>query len=255
MNTTNPRHIAIVMDGNNRWAAKRGFASLEGHKAGVGALKDVVKACVARDIDVLTVFAFSSENWNRPPQEVEALMGLFFDSLEKELDELRDNGVQLRFIGDLNGFSPALRHKMMAARESTSANSCLVLNVAVNYGGRWEVIHAAQKLMRLSREGALAAEDLSEDVFHKMTCLGELPPVDLFIRTGDEVRVSNFLLWHLAYAEMVFSPVMWPDFSENELVRALESFKGRQRRFGKTGQQILAQMEGVDPQAVEHDPA
>jgi len=233
-----PKHVAIIMDGNGRWAKKRKMPRVAGHRAGVDSVRKIVKACGEKGIKVLTLFAFSSENWRRPQQEVGLLMDLFMTVLNREAKKLHKNNVQLRVVGDLSAFSPKLQSRIADAMELTKNNDGVVLNIAANYGGHWDIVHAAQKVAEEVKAGTLAVEDISEAVMTQHMSFPDLPELDLFIRTGGEVRVSNFLLWQIAYAELYFSEVLWPDFDENEFGKALASFAKRQRRFGKTGDQI-----------------
>ncbi|HEV2622694.1 MAG TPA: polyprenyl diphosphate synthase [Frateuria sp.] len=233
-----PRHIAIVMDGNGRWAKARLRPRSFGHNAGRKAVREVVEGCLRQGVEALTLFAFSSENWRRPDEEVGALMELFLRALDKEVDELHEQGVRLRFIGDLNAFNAELRKRMELAMARTADNLKLALNVAVNYGGRWDIVHAARQAAIAVTQGQLGIEDIDEARFGGWTSLAELPPLDLFIRTGGEVRVSNFLLWQIAYAELYFTDTLWPDFDQACLARAIEDFARRERRYGRTGEQI-----------------
>lgn len=226
-----PRHVAIVMDGNGRWAHQRRLPRLAGHKQGVEALQRVVKACIDRGVKVLTVFAFSSENWSRPPTEVAGLMDLLAFVLRNEVSKLGDAGVRLHFPGDRNGLSARVVNGLAAAEASTAQNERLVLNVCFNYGGRWDIAQAARRLAAEGRE--ITEESLSE-----ATALAHVGDPDLLIRTGGEMRISNFLLWQSAYTEMVFSPCLWPDFDAAELDRALVAYAERERRFGQTGDQV-----------------
>ena len=235
---TIPRHIAIVMDGNGRWAKARLRPRSFGHNAGRKAVREVVEGCLRQGVEALTLFAFSSENWRRPDEEVGALMELFLRALDKEVDELHGQGVRLRFIGDLTAFNPELRKRMELAMARTADNLKLALNVAVNYGGRWDIVHAARQAAIAVAQGELSVEDIDEARLGGYTSLAELPPLDLFIRTGGEVRVSNFLLWQLAYAELYFTDTLWPDFDQACLARAIEDFARRERRYGKTGEQV-----------------
>jgi undecaprenyl diphosphate synthase len=198
----------------------------------------VVEGCLRQGVAALTLFAFSSENWRRPDDEVGALMDLFLRALDKEVDELHDQGVRLRFIGDLDAFAAGLRERMQAAMARTEGNAKLQLNVAVNYGGRWDIVQAARAAALAVARGELAAEQIDEARLSGWTCLAELPPLDLFIRTGGELRVSNFLLWQLAYAELYFTDTLWPDFDQACLQRAIEEFARRERRYGRTGEQV-----------------
>ncbi len=233
------RHVAIIMDGNNRWAKRRGMTGVSGHKVGVERIRDVMAACQELGVDVLTVFAFSSENWRRPPLEVEALMSLFLLYLKNEAKALKKKDVALRVIGNRERFSPSIQ-KAIADAEQLTAGGKTTLVIAADYGGRWDIAQAAQKVARQAVEGKLDIAEINEDVLHQQTCLADLPPLDLLIRTGGEVRISNFLLWQCAYAELFFSDKLWPDFDGEELKKAADSFYERQRRFGMTGDQIEA---------------
>jgi undecaprenyl diphosphate synthase len=233
-----PRHIGIVMDGNGRWAKARHRPRSFGHNAGRKAVREVVEGCLRHGVEALTLFAFSSENWQRPQDEVGALMDLFVRALDKEVDELHSNGVRLRFIGELSAFDTSLRQGMLDAMKRTERNDKLQMNVAVNYGGRWDIVQAAQKAALAVARGELPAEAIDESLFDHWTCLGELPPLDLFIRTGGDRRVSNFLLWQMAYAELYFTDTLWPDFNQVSLKHAIDDFSRRERRFGRTGDQI-----------------
>jgi len=233
-----PAHIAMIMDGNGRWARQRGRARAAGHQAGFRTTRAVVEACVRRDIRALTLFAFSSENWSRPPSEVGLLMDLFLRALRSEVDKLRDNNVRIRFIGDRQAFQPKLREQMERAEARTEDNDGLDLAIAVNYGGRWDIVTAARNVARDVGEGRLALDDVSIESFGSYVSLAGLSDPDLFIRTGGEKRISNYLLWHLAYTELYFTDVLWPDFSDVELGNALDFYAGRQRRFGRTGDQV-----------------
>lgn len=233
-----PRHIAIVMDGNGRWAKARLRPRSFGHNAGRKAVREVVEGCLRQGVEALTLFAFSSENWRRPDEEVGALMELFLRALDKEVDELHEQGVRLRFVGDLAAFNVELRKRMEAAMARTAGNSKLALNVAVNYGGRWDIAQAARAAAAAVASGQLAIEQIDEARLGQHMSLAELPPLDLFIRTGGECRVSNFLLWQLAYAELHFTDTLWPDFDQACLARAIEDFARRERRYGRTGEQL-----------------
>ena len=235
-----PRHVAIIMDGNNRWAKKHGLPGPEGHKAGEVAVRKIVEHSARRGLDVLTVFAFSSENWRRPEAEVSTLMSLFLQALAKKVPELHDNGIRLRFIGNLEQFSPALCQGMHDAMTLTAGNTRMTLVIAVNYGGQWDMAHAAQQLAAEVAAGRLAPADITPERMGHFVQMADLPPVDLLIRTGGEMRISNFLLWQSAYAEFFFTDALWPDFSAAELDRALAEYAGRQRRFGRTAEQVEA---------------
>ena len=232
-----PAHIAIVMDGNGRWAQKRKRPRTFGHQAGQKALRKIVEHCGRIGVAELTVFAFSSENWNRPQKEVSRLMDLFLRALDKEARELHENGVRLRFIGDLARFRTDLQNKVAEAVALTAANSRMTLNVAVNYGGRWDIVNAARNLAEDIAGGRLQPEHINESMFERYTALPDSPDPDLFIRTGGEMRISNFLLWQSAYTEFYFSPTLWPEFGPDQLDEAIAAFRNRERRFGMTGEQ------------------
>jgi undecaprenyl diphosphate synthase len=223
-----PRHVAIVMDGNGRWAKKRGMPRFFGHKRGVDALVRTVQACADRGIRYLTVFAFSSENWKRPTEEVSGLMGLVLVAVSKYLAKLAGEGVRIRIVGDRSAVSDKVRAAWEQAESATAHNQRISLSVAFNYGGRWDIVQACQQALR----DGVAAEQLSEAALAQRMALAHAPDPDLFIRTGGEVRISNFLLWQVAYSELVFSDALWPDFGEAELDEALRTFAGRDRRFG-----------------------
>ena len=233
-----PGHIAIVMDGNGRWAKKRNRPRSMGHQAGLKALKKTIRNCVRLGIKTLTIFAFSSENWNRPEGEVSRLMELFLRALDKEVDELHKNGVCVRFIGELTTFKPAIQAKMLAAQTLTADNNNLIANVAVNYGGRWDITQAARRMAKAVADGSLSLNEVNEPDFANFLALASSPDPDLFIRTGGEMRISNFLLWQSAYTEFYFTPVLWPDFDEQSLDQAIAAFQSRERRFGQTSDQV-----------------
>jgi len=228
----------MIMDGNGRWARQRGRARPAGHQAGFRATRDIVEACARRGIDALTLFAFSSENWRRPETEVGLLMDLFLRALKSEVGKLRDNNVRIRFIGDRTAFQPRLQREMERAEALTVGNRGLELAVAVNYGGRWDIVNAARALAREVEAGRLRPEAIDIEAFSRHVSLAGVTEPDLFIRTGGEKRISNYLLWHLAYTELYFTDVLWPDFGDEELGRALDFYAGRQRRFGRTGEQV-----------------
>lgn len=227
-----PHHVAIVMDGNGRWAQKRWLPRVAGHKQGVDALRGVVQACVERGIRVLTVFAFSSENWNRPVEEVSGLMDLLALALSREVPRLLENGVRLHFPGDRSRLSSKLAQSLAAAEQATAAQDRLVLNVCFNYGGRWDIAQAASRL-------AARGESITEESLSRAMALAHVPDPDLVIRTGGEQRISNFLLWQSAYSELVFTDCLWPDFDAAELDKALSEFARRERRFGQTSEQRM----------------
>ena len=227
-----PKHIAIVMDGNGRWAQARGEPRTAGHRAGIEPVRMCIRECAERGVEALTLFAFSSENWRRPETEVTTLMSLFVEMLDREIEELHAKAVRLRIIGNRQRLSVRLQQRIAAAELRTVGNTGLRLQVAVSYGGRWDIVEAARAIARDCASGALRADEIDEDMLGERMQLAGLPDPDLFIRTGGEVRVSNFLLWNIAYAELHFSDVLWPDFQVNELEAALGDFDRRQRRFG-----------------------
>ena len=233
-----PQHIAVVMDGNGRWAKKRFLPRTAGHKAGVKATRRIVELCVQNRIGALTLFAFSSENWNRPDQEVSSLMSLFVSTLNTEIDKLHEQGVCIRFIGDRSRFSDKLQASISAAEKKTERNTHLKLNIAANYGGRWDIVNAARGLAQKLHLGEITEDGINEQAFGREMCLEGLPEPDLFIRTGGEQRISNFLLWQIAYTELFFTETLWPDFDDTSFEAALDWFSTRQRRFGKTGEQV-----------------
>ncbi|MBV8742052.1 MAG: di-trans,poly-cis-decaprenylcistransferase [Sinobacteraceae bacterium] len=233
-----PRHIAITMDGNGRWAATRGVPRAAGHRAGLTPTRMVIQECSRRSITALTLFAFSSENWKRPAEEVSSLMALFVDSLDREIDELHANQVRVRFIGDRAPLAMRLQTRIVAAEQRTAANGGLQLQIAMSYGGRWDIVQAAQVLARQCSSGALQPRDIDEDRFAAALQLAGVPDADLLIRTGGEQRISNFLLWNAAYAELYFTDVLWPDFGVAQFEAALAFFASRERRFGLTHEQL-----------------
>ncbi|MCF6217878.1 MAG: isoprenyl transferase [Gammaproteobacteria bacterium] len=233
-----PRHVAVIMDGNGRWAKARRRPRFMGHKAGVESVRTVVNSCVDSGVEVLTLFAFSSENWRRPEEEVGALMSLFATVLEREVKKLHKSNVSLRIIGELNAFTPKMQKLIEKAESLTANNTGLILVIAANYGGRWDIAQATMKLAYQVERGELGAADINPERVAEMLSLADLPEPDLFIRTGGEKRISNFLLWQLAYTELYFTDTLWPDFKEEAFNEALLSFAQRQRRFGKTGDQI-----------------
>jgi undecaprenyl diphosphate synthase len=226
-----PHHVAIVMDGNGRWATRRFLPRVAGHKQGVGALSRCVQACIARGIGVLTVFAFSSENWNRPADEVSGLMELLALSLSREVPSLKANGVQLHFVGDRQRLSDKVRAGLAQAERATEENQRLVFNVCFNYGGRWDIAQAARTL-------AASGQEITELALDRALALAHVPDPDLLIRTGGELRISNFMLWQAAYAELHFSDKLWPDFDETALDEAIAVYRSRERRFGQTSAQV-----------------
>lgn len=234
-----PQHVAIVMDGNGRWAAKRFLPRIAGHNQGVLALRRCVKACVERGIGVLTVFAFSSENWNRPAEEVSSLMDLLVRAVASEVPDLQKNGVQLHFVGERQSLTANMQAALSSAELSTAAQSRLVLNVCFNYGGRWDIAQAAHKV-------AASGQPLSELAIDRALALAHVPDPDLLIRTGGELRISNFLLWQAAYAELHFTGKLWPEFDEAALDEAIAVFRTRERRFGQTSAQLAGEPDAPD---------
>ncbi len=228
-----PRHVAIIMDGNGRWAKKRFLPRVAGHRRGVETVREVVKACMERGIEFLTLFAFSSENWRRPPEEVSFLMQLFLRSLEQEVEKLDGNGIRFKVIGDLSAFDPRIVELVRRGEELTRANTRLTLTIAANYGGRWDILQAAN---RCKEEDPVAP--VTEDRLARFLSMAYAPEPDLFIRSGGEQRVSNFLLWQLAYAELYFTDALWPDFGAEALDAAIASYRARERRFGRTSEQL-----------------
>jgi undecaprenyl diphosphate synthase len=230
-----PCHLAIVMDGNGRWAKKRFLPRIAGHKAGKETVRRIVRAARDAGVKVLTLFAFSSENWARPKEEVEHLMALFLRGLQLEVGELHEENIRMRFIGDLKALTPALQKSIAETEKLTRDNSGMQLVIAVNYGGQWDILEACKKILEAAAQGKLKKADLTQEVFPSYLSTQDLPPVDLFIRTSGELRVSNFLLWQCAYAELYFTDVHWPDFDITNFKQALEAFAERKRRFGKSG--------------------
>lgn len=240
---TVPRHVAIIMDGNGRWATKRFLPRVAGHGKGVEAVRAVVEACVVRGVEYLTLFAFSSENWRRPADEVSLLMRLFVVALEREVSKMHANGIRLKVVGDLSRFDAKLQQMIDSAERKTAGNTTLTVTICANYGGRWDVMQAVQKMMA-ARSAAGVAQDpaaFSEEELAQYLAMAYAPEPDLFIRTGGEQRISNFLLWQLAYSELYFTDTYWPDFGADDLDRAIASYQQRERRFGRTSAQLLEQ--------------
>ena len=233
-----PQHIAIIMDGNGRWAQQRGRKRVVGHKAGVESVRSTVTKARQIGVKALTLFAFSSENWLRPEAEVTVLMDLFMFVLTREVKRLHKNNIKFQVIGDLSRFSEKLQMKIAAGQKLTENNSSMVLSVAANYGGRWDIANAAKELARKVQQNECTLEDINENTLSQHICLADLPELDLLIRTGGDFRISNFLLWQAAYAELYFTETLWPDFNEQELKKALSVFGQRERRFGLTGDQV-----------------
>lgn len=233
-----PKHVAIVMDGNNRWAKRRHLPGVAGHKAGVKSVRVVIEQAARLGVEVLTLFAFSSENWQRPQQEVNALMQLFLNALQKEVGKLHEHNIRLIIMGDISGFNDPLQAHIHQAMEQTKDNTGLTLVIAANYGGRWDISHACQQVAQDVMLGKLQVADITPELFARYTCLNDLPEPDLCIRTGGELRISNFMLWQCAYTEFVFSDALWPDFKVDNFCAAIEEYNSRTRRFGRTDDQL-----------------
>jgi undecaprenyl diphosphate synthase len=233
-----PRHIAIIMDGNGRWAKQRLQPRFMGHRAGVKSVEGIVKHCAQLGVEVLSLFAFSSENWRRPGKEVSLLMELFSHALNNQVKKLHDNNIKLQIIGDTARFSDSLQQQIQQAQQLTQNNTGLTLNIAANYGGRWDITQSVQQLAKQVAAGTLNADDISEELINAHLTTASLPEPDLFIRTGGEERVSNFLLWQMAYTEFYFTDVLWPEFDAAQLKIAIDSFAQRERRFGRTSEQL-----------------
>lgn len=233
-----PSHIAIIMDGNGRWAQQRGKQRSAGHQAGVKATRSIVEHCARLRIEALTVYAFSSENWRRPEKEVSFLMELFVKAIRSELNKLHESNIRIQFIGELSRFSDGLLKEIKTATDKTAGNTGMFLNIAVNYGGRAELVNAVAAIAEKVKNGELDSAGITEETIAQHTWLADCPEPDLFVRTGGEQRLSNYLLWHLAYTELAFTDTLWPDFSGEELDAIIENFSSRQRRFGQTGEQV-----------------
>ena len=233
------KHVAIIMDGNGRWAQARGKKRTSGHKVGVERAREIVEAAGGRNIESLTLFAFSSENWNRPKEEVSYLMELFIIALNREVKTLNKHGVKLKFLGDTSAFNDKLQASIAKAEALTEDNTKVRLNIAANYGGRWDIVNAANQII-LQNPGI---KSISEELLADNLVTSDLPPLDLLIRTGGETRISNFLIWQAAYAELYFCDTLWPDFDSQELDKALQAYSSRQRRFGLTGEQVSTEGE------------
>lgn len=233
---TKPKHIGIIMDGNGRWAKKRLLPRFVGHQKGANSVRRIVAYCAEQGIEALTLFAFSTENWKRPKDEVNKLMGLFLKALQKEVNKLNENNVQLRIIGDKTAFSEEIQQHILAAEKLTAGNTGLVLTIAANYGGRADIVNAVKLWQKANPDASI--DSLTEQDLNDFISLSDVATPDLLIRTGGEQRISNFLIWQMAYAELYFTDVLWPDFSEREIEQAITSFSGRERRFGKTSEQV-----------------
>ena len=238
--TATPTHVAIIMDGNGRWASQRFMPRTAGHAKGVQSVRRAVETCGRMGVKYLTLFAFSSENWRRPADEVSLLMRLFVQALEREVARLKDQGVRLHVVGDLSAFEPRLQELIMQAQDQTKHNDKLHLTIAANYGGRWDVLQATRKMLLENPALAQDPSKIDEATLARHLCMAWAPEPDLFIRTGGEQRISNFLIWQLAYTELYFTPCYWPDFDESELLKAFEWYAQRERRFGRTSAQLHA---------------
>lgn len=233
-----PRHVAVIMDGNGRWAKNRGQSRIMGHRKGAEAVRRIIRQCGDKGVEYLTLFAFSSENWQRPPREVKLLMELFISVLEKDIDALVENGVRLRIIGDLERFGKRIGKLIKKAEMRTAGNDCMQLTIAANYGGRWDIAQACRQMAEKTRANEINPDDIDEELLSQHLATDGIPDPDLFIRTGGEKRISNFLIWQLAYSELYFTDVLWPDFSKENFAEALLWFASRERRFGKTSEQL-----------------
>ncbi|HBE92280.1 MAG TPA: di-trans,poly-cis-decaprenylcistransferase [Gammaproteobacteria bacterium] len=233
-----PRHVAVIMDGNGRWATSRGMSRINGHRKGAESVREIIRSCAKRGVAGLTLFAFSSENWRRPQREVRLLMELFISVLEKDIDALVKNGIRLKIIGDLDRFGTRINRLIKKAELRTADNDRMQLLIAANYGGRWDITQASKKLAAKVANGELQLDDINEDLFEAQLLTYGYPEPDLFIRTGGEKRISNFLIWQLAYTELYFTEVLWPDFKKADLDDAIAWYAGRERRFGQTSAQL-----------------
>lgn len=233
-----PTHIAVIMDGNGRWAKNRGLPRIAGHQKGVESVRRIISTCAENKIGYLTLFAFSSENWQRPEKEVNLLLDLFLKALEKEVSKLHENDICFRVIGDIEPFGPRIVERIKASEALTHDNSGLVVTIAANYGGRWDITQACQKLAREVEEEKIKPEQISSELIAAFLSTNNMPEPDLFIRSGGEKRISNFLLWQLAYTELYFTDVLWPDFDDEEFKLAINSYQNRERRFGQISEQI-----------------
>lgn len=233
-----PKHVAIIMDGNNRWAKARRLPSLAGHKAGADSVRAVIRACAESGVESLTLFAFSSENWRRPEDEVKGLMDLFAWALDREVKKLAKNNIRLQVIGDKTGFSESLQKRISKGEELTKDCTGLVLNIAANYGGQWDIAQAAKTLAAKAAAGEISLDEITPEAISQQVSLADQSPPDLCIRTGGEQRISNFLIWQFAYTELYFSPLYWPDFGYQQMLEALQDFQTRERRFGRTSEQV-----------------
>jgi undecaprenyl diphosphate synthase len=239
-----PRHVAVIMDGNGRWAKKQGAARVFGHKNAILAVRETTESCAELGIEHLTLYAFSTENWNRPKAEVNALMELLVSTIRKEISTLQDNNVRLNHIGNLDDLPAGCQRQLQEAMAETRHNTGLTLTLALSYSGRWDILQATKKLMKAAQEGTLSADALSQQLFEQQLTTGDMPDPELLIRTSGEMRISNFLLWQMAYTELYITDVLWPDFRKEHLYEALYSYQQRERRFGKTSEQINLSKQG-----------
>lgn len=244
MENATPQHIAIIMDGNNRYAKAHRLPSGAGHIKGKDRLDDIVAFCAKSGVKVLTVFAFSSENWARPPDEVSLLMSLLGQSIDEQMPRLFESHIRLRFIGERATLSKTLQQKMADAERQTAHFDTMTLVIAISYGGKWDIVQSAKSLMYKVKNGELSIDDINEDTFDSQMSLGGLPAVDMLIRTGGDCRISNFLLWQTAYSELFFTDTLWPEFTPDELLAMINEFGGRERRFGKTSEQVAQMQRG-----------
>ncbi len=235
-----PKHIAIIMDGNGRWALKNGLSRVDGHFEGVDSVRDIAEAAASLGIKYITLYTFSTENWNRPKQEVDALMSLFIETIIKELDTLNKNDIRLNAIGDLDSLPAENYKQLIETMEQTSSNSTMTLTLAMSYSSRWEIINAVKNIASEVESGKLKSNEINEDIFENYLSTSGIPDPELLIRTSGEIRISNYLLWQIAYSELYFTDVLWPDFREEELYKAIVEYQERERRFGLTGEQLIS---------------
>jgi len=235
-----PKHIAIIMDGNGRWALKNGLSRVDGHFEGVDSVRDIAEAAASLGIKYITLYTFSTENWNRPKQEVDALMSLFIETIIKELDTLNKNDIRLNAIGDLDSLPAENYKQLIETMEQTSSNSTMTLTLAMSYSSRWEIINAVKNIASEVESGKLKSKEINEDIFENYLSTSGIPDPELLIRTSGEIRISNYLLWQIAYSELYFTDVLWPDFREEELYKAIVEYQDRERRFGLTGEQLIS---------------
>ncbi len=235
-----PKHVAIIMDGNGRWALKNGLSRVDGHFEGVDSVRDIAEAAASLGIKYITLYTFSTENWNRPKQEVDALMSLFIETIIKEVDTLNKNDIRLNAIGDLDSLPAENYKQLIETMEQTSSNSTMTLTLAMSYSSRWEIINAVKNIASEVESGKLKSNEINEDIFENYLSTSGIPDPELLIRTSGEIRISNYLLWQIAYSELYFTDVLWPDFREEELYKAIVEYQERERRFGLTGEQLIS---------------